>query len=355
MRGANQQSRNMNQPNQSLPHSRPIRTKYALFASFFERGAVDTPATRVLPAAAFLDSILARSIPSAVRPKSKEAEVATLMQSEPPRSAPHGAVGLGDAGARERTLVLAAAGGDVSARERLVLTFMPAIGSVARLYRGSPGVERAELMQEGVVGLLRALERYQPGMGTPFWAYASWWVRQAMQDLVSDVTRPIVLSDRALRAMARVKRARQAHAQLNMREPSSAELAEATGLPLAQVETLLTLEQAPRSLEEPLRGDTAAGATARELLVDPVGEDDYERIVEHAGVEEIRTLTELLDERERKVLYEHYGLDRKPQTLRQIGSHLGLSAERVRQIEQHALAELRLALAEPGRLAATAA
>jgi RNA polymerase primary sigma factor len=244
----------------------------------------------------------------------------------------------------ERRLVAAAAGGDVSAREDLVQAFMPAIGTLARIYRNSPGVEHAELMQEGVVGLLRALRRYEPRMNTPFWAYASWWVRQAMQGLVADLTRPVALSDRALRAMARVKRARHAHLQRHMREPSCGELAQATSLPLDQVETLLCLERVPRSLEEPLGGETSSGRTAEDLLVDPVGEDEYERILDRTGAKDVRVLTDVLDERERRVLFEHYGVDQPPQTLREIGTHFGLSAERVRQIEEQALDGLRAAL-----------
>ncbi len=238
----------------------------------------------------------------------------------------------------------AAAAGDAHARDELVRVFMPAIGSLARIYRNSPNVEHAELMQEGVVGLLRALARYEARMNTPFWAYASWWVRQAMQRLVADLTRPVALSDRALRAMARVKRARHAHLQLHMREPSCGELAEATALPRDQIETLLSLERLPRSLEEPFGGDAGGGRTPHEMLVDPVGEDEYERIVECVGASELRLLTDLLEERERRVLFEHYGLDCQPQTLRQIGRHFGLSAERVRQIEENALNGLRSAL-----------
>jgi RNA polymerase sigma factor (sigma-70 family) len=88
------------------------------------------------------------------------------------------------------------------------------IGSVARGYRGASGVGRAELMQEGVVGLLRALERYDPELGTPFWAYASWWVRQAMQQLVSELSRPAVVPDRPARIT------RSAELPTDRREPS---------------------------------------------------------------------------------------------------------------------------------------
>src|ERR1700674_3721585 len=83
--------------------------------------------------------------------------------------------------ARERELVLAAAAGEQRAREELVEAFLPAIGGVARRYRMAFSVERSELLQEGVVGLLRAVERFDPSPGTPFWAYAFWWVRRSMQ------------------------------------------------------------------------------------------------------------------------------------------------------------------------------
>ena len=101
----------------------------------------------------------------------------------------------------ERELVRSAQAGDRAGRARLVEAFLPLIGSVARVYRDSTQVDRVELLQEGVVGLLRALERYDPDQGVPFWGYASFWVRQAMQQLVAELTRPLVLSDRALRQL----------------------------------------------------------------------------------------------------------------------------------------------------------
>src|SRR4051794_34596674 len=164
------------------------------------------------------------------------------------------------ADAAEVAMVLAAQRGPGRARDRLVERYLPLIGSLARTYAGTANVDRAELMQEGVVGVLRALRRYDPEIGTSFWAYASWWARQAMQQLVSEMARPIVLSDRALRQLARVKAAERAFAQAHGREPSSSELAEATGFSLAQVESLMLAARRPRALEERIGGDAGGAA-----------------------------------------------------------------------------------------------
>jgi RNA polymerase sigma factor (sigma-70 family) len=246
----------------------------------------------------------------------------------------------------ERGLVLAAAGGDSLARERLVEAFLPLIGSVARGYRSTVGVDRSELMQEGVVGLLRALERYDGRMGTPFWAYASWWVRQAMQQVVAEVRRPMVLSDRALRQLARVKDARRVHLQAHGREPTTGELSDATGLPLEQVQRLIAVDRTPRAFEEPLAGEDGAG-TLGDLVADPSGEDAYDSVVGKVASEQVSTLPDALSERERAILSARYGLGSEAETLREIADGLGLSAERVRQIEERALSKLREAAAFP--------
>ena len=106
-------------------------------------------------------------------------------------------------------LVVPAQRNEAGAREELVKAYMPLVGAVARDFRHARAVDRAELMQQGVVGLLRGLERYDASLGTPFWAYASWWVRQAMQRQVAERRGPVVLSDRALRQLARVRDARR--------------------------------------------------------------------------------------------------------------------------------------------------
>jgi RNA polymerase primary sigma factor len=237
----------------------------------------------------------------------------------------------------EQSLVRAAKDGDASARARLVEAYMPLISGLAVTYRSGGQVHRLELLQEGVVGLLRALENFDPDRGTPFWGYARWWARQAMQQLVSELGRPVVLSDRAVRYLARLKTAHREAIQSTGREPSRAALAERTGLTPDQVDDLLAAERAPRSLEQPLPGRDGDIGTFGELLVDPLAEAEYERVLASIEVDELHSLLAGLSERERAVLRARYG---EEQTLREVGERLGVSGERVRQIEQRALAKL---------------
>jgi RNA polymerase primary sigma factor len=246
---------------------------------------------------------------------------------------------------RDRRLVVAAKEGDADARDELVGRYMPLISSLSHLYRGSRAVDRVELAQAGVVGLLRALERFDSSLETPFWAYASWWVRQAMQQLVAELGRPVVLSDRALRQLARVKDAHRRYVQAEGREPSLSTLADGAGLRTEQVERLVAADRSARGLEEHIGVEDDAGASFGDLLADPVAEQAYERVDRRLDIEHLRGLTGALGDRELEVLRSHYGLQRPAQTLREIGQVLGLSAERVRQIEESALAKLRAAAA----------
>lgn len=246
-------------------------------------------------------------------------------------------------GSVERRLVEAAQGGDRRAREELVEAFLPLIASVARVYRGSPSITRVELLQEGVVGLLRALERYDPSLGVPFWGYAAWWVRHAMQQLIAELTRPMVLSDRALRQLSQLKRAHGEYLAEHGREPSGNELADRTGLSHAQVGEMLALERVPESMDEPVQGADGGLGAFGELLADPLAGDAYEDLLDRLEIEQIRALLGSLNDRERMILRARYGLGGPEESLRDIGERIGLSAERVRQIEQRALGKLRAA------------
>jgi RNA polymerase sigma factor (sigma-70 family) len=243
--------------------------------------------------------------------------------------------------------VAAARNGQSAARAELIEAFLPLVAATARRYRNAR-VEYVELLQEGVVGLLRALRRYDPGRGVPFGAYATWWVRQAMQHLVAELTGPVVLSDRALRQLARVRGARAELRRREGREPTPDELAQITGLTPVQLAELQAGDQPARGLDEPLEGNEGSAATLGDLLADPVSEDAYERALHETQIERLRSLLGGLSARERAILRARYGLAGPEKTLREVAAELGLSAERVRQLEQRALAKLRAGvLAEP--------
>ena len=249
----------------------------------------------------------------------------------------------------EQALISRAQRGGRREREELVNAYLPMIASVARAYRRSTAVGRDELTQEGVVGLLRALERYDPDRGVPFWGYAAWWVRQAMQQVVSELSGPMVLSDRALRQLARVKHAQRRFEQTSGRELSSTELSAIVGMPRSQIESLVRSERSARGLDEPAGAEARDGTTVGDLVADPPAQEAYDRVPEQVLAAQIPGLLGCLTDRERTVICRRYGLDRREQTLREVAPVLGVSAERVRQIEQESLAKLHAAVAGRGR------
>jgi RNA polymerase primary sigma factor len=238
---------------------------------------------------------------------------------------------------RERQLVLAAETGDVTARSKLVEVFLPAITAVAHRFPIGAGIERQELVQEGVAGLLFAARRYDPRRSPRFWVYASFWVRKSMQDLVSDLARPIALSDRAARDLARIKTAHREFLQAYGCEPTGEQLSDATGLAPVQVDRLQAAARAPRGMEERLGVEVD---TVGDLIPDPLAERAYEHVLDRVDIRAVHERAHL-DERERKVIRAHYGFDQQERTLDQIGGALGLTGERARQIEAGALKKLR--------------
>jgi RNA polymerase primary sigma factor len=250
---------------------------------------------------------------------------------------------------QERELVIAAECGDSEACRKLVEAFLPAIAGLAGGFKGDV-VEHRELLQEGVVGLLFAARRYDTSLNTPFWAYASFWVRKAMQEFVAELARPVSLSDRAVRDLARIRSTRREFQQTRSAEPTAEELSRATGLTRGQVESLQATERAPRAIDERWTVDGDSAATVGDTVVDPAAEQSYQQVLDELEIGYVRDLTDELDERERAVVRAHYGLGEQAQTLSEIGAALGLTAERARQIEVGALSKLRAKLAQPAPL-----
>jgi RNA polymerase sigma factor (sigma-70 family) len=230
--------------------------------------------------------------------------------------------------------------GDAAAREELIRRLLPLVHSTARRYQ-TEGLEQADLLQEGIVGLLRALQRFDPGRGVPFAAFATWWIRQSLQEARSDFMRPMRLPPKALRQLSQLKSEHQRIYQGERRSAKIGELADRTNIELAQAQALLGADARPRSLDEPIENTEGELGTLGDLLEDPLSAEAYEDVVDGVAGEQLRALLSRLTEREREVVQARFGFDVPSEKLSEVGERLGVSAERVRQIEERALAKLR--------------
>lgn len=237
-------------------------------------------------------------------------------------------------------LVRRAQAGDMGARERLIERLLPLVTSIARRYR-TEGLDETDLVQEGILGLLRALTRYDPGRSVPFPAYASWWIRQSLQEARSDFIRPLRLPPKALRQLAQLKSEHQRVYQAEGRSADIAELAARTSIDAGQAQALVVADARGRSLDEALDGVEGEVGTLGDLLEDPLSAAAYEDVIDAVAGTQLRALLSRLTERERAIVRARFGFDGEPEKLTEIGERLGVSAERVRQLEERALAKLR--------------
>jgi RNA polymerase primary sigma factor len=239
-------------------------------------------------------------------------------------------------------LVAAARVGEGNARERLIVRFLPLINALARVY-AVPALEQADLVQEGVVGLLRALWRYDPTRGVPFPAYARWWIREALQEARSDFIRPFRIPPKALRQLARLKSASDELYLREGRRVSDRELGRLLDLDERQIDALRRADAALAMLDAE-REHAADGGRLRlgEPVRDPAAEDAYEEVLASVAGEQLHAFLRRLSERERAILRARYGLDgERERSLGEIAGELGVSVERVRQLNERALGKLR--------------
>jgi RNA polymerase sigma factor (sigma-70 family) len=215
---------------------------------------------------------------------------------------------------------------DDGARARLVEELLPWLRRQARRYAGG-GVGTDDLEQEAVVGALRALERYDPARGTPFRAWARVWVRHALQVAVAEQSRAVRLPTHVLWDLHEVKEARERLAREHRRDPRLQELADALGWSIDRLGEVLRAEAPGEGIEE------------LALVAHPTQHDAYEDVVDRLAARQVAPLLRRLSEREREVL----DLRLADESLRQVGRRLGVSQERVRQIEDRALGKLRVA------------
>jgi RNA polymerase primary sigma factor len=242
--------------------------------------------------------------------------------------------------AEERELARRKDEGDEEAKRRLIESNLRLVMSITRNYVNS-GVPLLDLIQEGNLGLIRAVEKFDYRMGFKLSTYATWWIRQAVTRAIADQGRTIRLPVHVVDQVRRVMRARRILTQKLNRDPLPAEIAKESGLELKRVQELLDLVEDPVSLETPV-GD--GDSIYADMLEDVNSEQPDVVLAELLRSVELQGALDQLSERMRHVLELRFGLSGKtPQTLEEVGAELGVTRERVRQLESRALRELQLA------------
>jgi RNA polymerase primary sigma factor len=240
--------------------------------------------------------------------------------------------------AEERELARRKDEGDEEAKKKLIESNLRLVMSITRNYTKA-GVPLLDLIQEGNLGLIRAVEKFDYKMGYKLSTYATWWIRQAVTRALADQGRTIRLPVHVADQVRRLMRARRQLAQKLNREPNEEELARESGFTLQRVQQLLDLVEDPVSLETPV-GD---GESMYADLIEDVNSDrpDDTTAIKLRRTE-LKEAMSRLNPRMRRVLALRFGLDGEhPQTLEEVGAGLGITRERVRQLESRALRELR--------------
>lgn len=242
--------------------------------------------------------------------------------------------------------------GDFDARQSMIERNLRLVVSIAKNYLGR-GLPMPDLIEEGNLGLMHAIAKFEPERGFRFSTYASWWVRQSIERAIMHQARLVRLPVHVVRELNQVVKARRAlEAQSSLqadaaRSVRTEDIALRLGRPVAEVAALLKMAEHPASLDAPLESDAAESlldSVVDDQAVDPIGlmlSREVEQLLAHGLAE--------LNDREREVLSGRYGLhDREPETLEMLAARLSLTRERIRQIQQEALLKLRRRMARQG-------
>jgi RNA polymerase primary sigma factor len=240
--------------------------------------------------------------------------------------------------AEERELARRKDEGDEEAKKKLIESNLRLVMSITRNYTKA-GVPLLDLIQEGNLGLIRAVEKFDYKLGYKLSTYATWWIRQAVTRALADQGRTIRLPVHVADQVRRLMRARRQLAQKYNREPTEKELAKESGFPEKRVRELLDLVEDPVSLETPVGDGESMYA---DLIEDIHSERPDESTSKKLRRNELAEALLLLNPRMQRVLSLRFGLNGEtPQTLEEVGAGLGITRERVRQLESRALRELR--------------
>ncbi len=245
----------------------------------------------------------------------------------------------------EHELAVAIGSGDVQARDRMVRANLRLVVNIARGYTGK-GLGLQDLIEEGNLGLLRAVEGFDPGVGTRFSTYASYWIKQSIKRALINTAKTIRIPAYMVELLSKWRRATTRLAEELGRTPTPEEIARVLGLPRKK---LPIIKKAIRIYNLTPQTDQAdAGWSLGEMIQDERARTPETEMVENDNLVHVMRQLETMDAREATVLRMRFGLDgHEPRTLKEIGESLGLTRERVRQIETEALGKLAESLDGP--------
>ena len=247
----------------------------------------------------------------------------------------------------EKALARRIESGDTQAKQLMVECNLGLVSTLASSYRGR-GVPFADLLQEGAVGLMRAVEGFDHRRDVKFSTYSVWWIRRSLLDAIA-AARTIRIPPQAVQQLAGVRRAEDELKREGGQPPSTGEIAERTGLSKPSVGMLQSAACVTASLDEPIGTESRP---LSEALEDPHGVDPERQVADNETRREAWSLLRTLPDRHRQVVMRRYGLGGRPaQSHREIGALLGVKEERSRQLEREALHRLR-ELATPAQHAA---
>ena len=239
----------------------------------------------------------------------------------------------------ERQLALGVRTGNLADREQMIKANLRLVVNIAKTYVHR-GLLLADLIEEGNVGLLRAVEGFDPGQGYRFSTYASWWIKQAIRRALLSKSKTIRIPAYMAEMISRWKSATSSLTDQLGRTPGETEVAEAMNIPLSRLRLIVMAVNSFASADQPLTSDLSL--TVGDVLTDQHAKPPGEQVVDELEVENLKRLLGELPQRESDVLTMRYGLfGREPMTLKQIGQNIGLTRERIRQIENQALKRLR--------------